>query len=330
MPIIDAFPGAPDVVDSVELRKNLAGLIVRDTAGNPRPGIFPRHLNPLVTSTNTTSPMTVNVAAFEGASVRGGGPLFMANDGTTAVTIPTAPGSNSRIDVLIFRQRENGYLGFADVGGSGPVIEVVSGNAAASPVKPSLAAYPGAVELATVLVTAGNTMTSQMTITPTHQFTATSGGTVVVRNDTEMNAWTPAAGAEVWHIANDATYRRRGTAWVRVSPVLAKQSSGASISGVTIPAGAIPLGAPPIFQTGFVHGFSTIAFGNGYMATVTFATPFPTGVLHVSVTPIVAGGALSAVWAIDQMSNTGFRVFYPGAASETERAFTWMAIGYGT
>ena len=84
MAILDGFPAASGTVDSTELRKGLAGLIIRDASGNARAGVFPRHANALVTS---MASMNVSVAAFEGVAVRGGGPVFMANDGAVSVAI---------------------------------------------------------------------------------------------------------------------------------------------------------------------------------------------------------------------------------------------------
>ena len=189
MALTDAFPGAPGVADSVDLRKGLAGLIVRDTAGVARAGIFPRHTNALVTA---RSDMALDVAAFEGVSVRGGGPLFMANDGVAqSPASATAPASNSRIDVLYFKQNENGYGGFAD-GVNTPVFGVATGVAAASPTKPSIAGIAGAVELATVTIpsTATATNSSGVVITQTFQYTAAAGGMVYFRNASDEAAFT--------------------------------------------------------------------------------------------------------------------------------------------
>lgn len=186
MTVIDGFPAQSGVVDPVELRKVLAGLIIRTTAGVARQGIFPRTTTSIVTS---LASMNVAVSAFEGCAVRGGGPVLLANDGTVNVAIAAAPVSNSRIDVVYFRQKENGYGGFAD-GSSGPEIAVVTGVAAASPVKPALPT--GAVELATVLVPAGVATTNAggVVITQTYQYTALTGGKIWVRNSTELAALT--------------------------------------------------------------------------------------------------------------------------------------------
>jgi hypothetical protein len=188
----------------------LAGLVARDASGVPRAGVFPRNLANIVTG---RADMLVNIAAFEGVSVRGGGPLFMANDGTMTATVTAAPASNSRIDVVIFRQRENGYGGFAD-GNNLPSIEVIAGAASASPVKPSLAAIPGAVELATIRAAAGNTQTAQMTITQTHQFTHCSGGVMLGRGAAEIISWNPPDGSLAFQLDAGIMHIRESGAWV--------------------------------------------------------------------------------------------------------------------
>jgi hypothetical protein len=207
---IDGFPAQSAVVDPVELRKDLAGLIIRTAAGVARQGIFPRTTTSIVTS---LASMNVAVAAFEGIAVRGGGPVFLANDGSINVAIAAAPVSNSRIDVVYFRQKEDGYGGFAD-GSNGAEIAVVTGIAAASPVKPALPT--GAVELATVLVPAGVATTNAggVVITQTYAFTALTGSPIWVRNSTELAALTGfAAATKAYRLDNAVTYQYDGAAW---------------------------------------------------------------------------------------------------------------------
>lgn len=211
MALIDGFPGASGTVDSTELRKNLAGLIVRDTAGVPRSGVFPRHTNALVTS---RTDMALNVAAFEGVSVRGGGPLFIANDGVTqSPALATAPASNSRIDVLYFKQNES-VAPYADANNL-PIFGVVTGTAAASPTKPSIAGIGGATELATITIpsTATATNSSGVVITNTFQYTAASGGSVMFRSKTEMDTFAAAEGQSAYRLDTKGVEFRRAGAW---------------------------------------------------------------------------------------------------------------------
>ncbi|MDJ0323163.1 hypothetical protein QMG61_05220 [Cryobacterium sp. PH31-AA6] len=212
MTIQDAFPGASGTVDTVKLRKDFAGLVVRDSAGVPRGGIFPRHANSLLTA---RADLYVDVAAFEGASVRGGGPLFQANDGVVQAGPFPAPTANSRIDVVYFKQNENAF-GFLDADAN-PIIGILAGTAAASPVKPSLAGIPGAEEIGTVLMLAGKTATNQagVVITGTHRFTAASGGVLVFRTTTERGLFAASPGQPCYVIAATSAYNWDGSAWVR-------------------------------------------------------------------------------------------------------------------
>ncbi len=209
MTLGDGFPAVSGTVDSTELRKALAGLILRDTSGNARAGVFPRHTSALVTS---KASMAVDVAAFEGITVRGGGPIFMANDGTVAVTIEAAPVSNSRIDVVYFKQNESASP-YSDANNS-PVIEVSKGTAGAIPVKPSIPS--GATELATVLIPSGVSATNAggVVITQTYPYTALTGTALWVRNSTERGALgTYTTGARVLQLDTMVTYRYDGSAW---------------------------------------------------------------------------------------------------------------------
>ena len=215
MALTDAFPGAPGVADSVDLRKGLAGLIVRDTAGVPRSGIFPRHTGPLV---DARTDMSLNVQAFEGVSVRGGGPLFMANDGSAVSPTLPIPVANSQISVLYFKQNENGYNGFAD-GLNTPVFGVETGTAGASPTKPSIAGIAGATELATITIpsTATATNSSGVVITQTFQYTTTSGGVLWFRTTTERDAFAGVEGQLARIIGGKHIYALDGAVWGSVA-----------------------------------------------------------------------------------------------------------------
>lgn len=212
MAILDGFPAASGTVDSTELRKALAGLILRDTSGNARAGVFPRHVNALVTAKPI---MAVDVAAFEGVSVRGGGPIFMANDGTASVPIDAAPGSNSRIDVVYFKQNEQAAP-YSDANEL-PVLGVAKGTAAPAPVKPAIPA--GGVELATIRIPAGVSATNAggVILTQTFQYTAVSGAPLWVRNSTERGALpTFAVGTELLQLDTSERLEWSGLAWVLI------------------------------------------------------------------------------------------------------------------
>ena len=245
MALTDGFPGTSGTVNSVELRKNLAGLIVRDTAGNPRGGIFPRHTNALITA---RTDMAVDVQALEGASIRGGGPVLMANDGATRVPLTAAPIANSRIDVVYFKQNESGAP-FTD-GDNSPIFGVKEGSASGSPTEPSLSTIPGAVKVGTVLVPTGKTATNQsgVVINTTCQFTATSGGTVLVRNDTDLQAWTPVDGSRAYQLDISTAFIRVNGAWVADAPTYGVITP---VAGVTVNAGTKFIKDPD----GWVHGY---------------------------------------------------------------------------
>ena len=210
MTLGDGFPAVSGTVDSTELRKALAGLILRDTSGNARAGVFPRHTSALVSS---KASMAVDVAAFEGVTVRGGGPIFMANDGTVSVSVDAAPVSNSRIDVVYFKQNESASP-YSDANNL-PVIAIAKGTAGAVPVKPTIP--PGATELATILIPSGVSATNAggVVITQTFQYTALTGALLWVRNSTERGALpTLPVGTTTLQLDTSMSYRWSGSAWI--------------------------------------------------------------------------------------------------------------------
>jgi hypothetical protein len=206
----NSFPGPSGLTDTTEARKAFAGLIVKNAAGVARAGVFPAHLNALVTS---RADMNVDIAAFTAAAVQFGGPVLLANDGVVqlpAVLISPAAGINYY--VVFAKQNESTSPG-TDADNLTRVGVVVSQTSFAV----ARATLPaGALELATVEMPSGKTATNQsgVVISQTHQYTAAQGGTVVVRNSAEADAWTPHDGAEVFQLSPWPTPRyRRAGAW---------------------------------------------------------------------------------------------------------------------
>jgi hypothetical protein len=216
MALQTTFPGPSGLADSTMIRKGLAGLVLRDTSGNSRPGIFPRTSSSIASVVAGT--WTLSIGKFEGCAVRGGGPLFMANDAaaTTPANTSQAPVSNSRIDILYAVQHESAAP-YADADNN-TVFGWVYGTPGASPVKNSagLAAIAGAVELLTVQVpsTATSSSSAGVTVTETYQYTALQGGRIRVRTATDLTALT-AFETDQRAIAWDTgiIYRWNGSAW---------------------------------------------------------------------------------------------------------------------
>jgi hypothetical protein len=170
--------------------------------------------NPTIVS--GTANMSYNVRAFTAVSSRGAtaGAVELSNDAVYNAITTAAPGSNSRYDVVYIWQREYSIDGTD----SNPVIGVVQGTAAASPTVPSLAAFPGAIALAQILVPAGVTATnSGTTITQTAPFTASAGGVVACRTTTERDAGSWQEGQDLYLIDSDRKQVYNGTAWKTIS-----------------------------------------------------------------------------------------------------------------
>lgn len=199
------------VVTPLDHKLAQAGLLCKTTTPlGVRPGLFYNGTSTIVTG---TAGMAYSVAAYQLATQRSAtaGVVLGGNDGTVSVATTAAPGANSRYDVVYHWHREFS----ADGVDSNPVIGVVQGSASATPSVPSLAAFPGAIALATILVPAGVTATNAgTTITQTAPFTAVDGGIVPFRTKTEMDAWTSALiGQLARDLASQIVYRWNGAAW---------------------------------------------------------------------------------------------------------------------
>ena len=242
MVLSNPFPGHTTLTTFADLRRDLDGLVVRNSAGVMRAGVFPDHLNPLVTG---RSDMKVNIADFRAVQNRGGA-VLLANVGTdTSVTLPAAPGANKRIDLIYVTMRSSA-LGDA---ASTPVFGYVQGTASATPVAPSLPAnLSTAIPLATVEIPAGatTTLSAGVVITQVYPYTALAGGTVVVRNLVELGAWTPADGARAFCISDNCEYVRSGGQWTRPAGsriAFAEAATTAPVNALDMPVTTPPLAA---------------------------------------------------------------------------------------
>jgi len=331
---LGTYGNAAGVVTPLDHKLSNAGMVTKATATTIRAGLFWPGTATIVSG---KANMSYDVAAFTGVTQRSAaaGAVFGGNDGTlnlaTDVTgaALVAPGSNSRYHLVFWWHREYSIDGTD----SNPVIGVLQGTAAASPTVPSLASYPGAVELARILVPAGVTATnSGTTITQTAPFTATAGGVIPFRNTTERDAGTYLAGQLGWLLDSGTLFVYSGSAWKGAAPGFlsvaastANNTSGSvsSLSMVTIP--TIPCSASvvlPVAQRAKVtirFEFKATAVGSGIAigAILTGATTF-TPAADTVFAPSVTSQNASADWApytvvIDYSLNAGTTAVTVGA-----------------
>jgi len=339
MALQDGFPSASGLADANDVRLALAGLVVRDSSGNPRTGIFFRNTTALVTSTAT---MNSSVAAFEAALSRSGqGVILLANNGATNVSHDTAPVSNSRYDTIYVKQND-AVSPNADANNL-PVFGVLKGTPSASPTLPTYAtakvaldAAPGigagAEPLAAVLIpsTATSMQSGGVVYTQLYQYTATTGGVVPFRTKAALDLWTTAQKDQQAVVLDDSLmWRFSGTSWKPTTETnLQLDVSNSLVRTVTQ------------IGIGFVRGLNNSSIAK----TVTFPIPFKSGSFPV-VTPSFRGyrttdafkpaGLTSAIAlssSAQSVSTTGFilRMDNPDAgnlSSTLDWYFQWVAIG---
>lgn len=232
---VGTYGNAAGVVTPLDHKMAQLGLVVKTTANTIRSGLF---WDGSATIVSGKANMSYDVRAFTAVTSRGPtlGAVLLSNDAVYNATTTAAPGSNSRYDSVIIWPREYSIDGVD----SNPVILTVQGTAAASPTAPSLAAYPGAIELARILVPSGVTATnSGTTITQTAPFTANAGGTVVVRNTTERDAGTWIESQRIYLIDSDSEQFYTGSAWTDARGAIVPTSvagTGTTLSGSVVTA----------------------------------------------------------------------------------------------
>lgn len=175
MALTDTFPGPNGLTDSIEAGKDLAGLVAHNVDGSPRAGILAKGPGDLVTG---RTDLRVDIAPFKAALVRDGAVRLIANDSAAQSPAFTLPPANSRIDVLYVKVNEVLQGDASD----GPVFGVLQGTAAPVPTRPTLN-IDGALELATVRVSAGITNTAAV---PIVQTAPVSGGARPARGTVEF------------------------------------------------------------------------------------------------------------------------------------------------
>lgn len=209
----------------------LAGLVTKNADGTPRVGVFPTGVvatgAALVTG---RASMGYDVAPFKGVSSRTGvGVELQANDAVAVVPTTAAPPANSRLDVIWFRAQ---FTANTDATNS-PVFGVTQGVAAGVPTKPAIPA--GATELAVATILSTTTTTASVVITQTHQFTATAGSTVLMRNRAELDAWAAPVGETARTLDSDLLWVRRATptlGWYVAPGQRLAYMAGSTTSGV--------------------------------------------------------------------------------------------------
>jgi len=185
-------------------RLALGGLLSKSTTGiNVQKGVLWDGAGAVVSGQAT---MNYAVRAFVGVAMPSAvqGPVIAANDAQVLVATTAAPGANSRIDIIWFRQ----HLVAADGGADADVVlelGCTQGAVAGVPVAPAIPA--GAVELARATVTALAANTNALVITNTHPWVAAAGAPIPVRSDAERALLTTFEGLLVNHLATGEIQR---------------------------------------------------------------------------------------------------------------------------
>ena len=205
---IFAVSGAASFLDA---RRDMAGLFECDSDGNPIAGILDA---PDTLVSGVSSGMKVTVAPFQAVLSRYGA-LLISNDGTYTVSLSAAPSANSRIDAVYVKQNEKDSP-MSDAS-DGPVISVVSGQAAATPQAPTIPS--GALLLAYVTIPAGvsNTTASGVVISQQFSKAAVKGGVPAVRTLTDLNALNMRDYSTVKVLADNVEYVRKDNSWLATS-----------------------------------------------------------------------------------------------------------------
>lgn len=238
-------------------------LLVKNTNDVPRQGLLYGDINPV----KATSAMSVTIndqVVFAVARASGDGVNIITNIGVVTVALSAAPSANSRYDVIYVKHNDT-EKGDPN---SLPVIDKVTGTAAASPTVP--AAPSGALVLATVLIPAGVTATNASGVVITNVVLATAllGSPIRYRTTTEMRSDVANVidGTQAY-VKSGGLYWLRGGVWSRDDA----QTFGVLTAGSSIASGTTRtnLGTSATVLTSYASDPSLLAVnGAGFTAVV--------------------------------------------------------------
>jgi hypothetical protein len=218
MTLRKAVPAKLALTDADDTRYDFRNLVTCNADGTPRGGVTSPVGTTLVTGTAT---MNVSVASFSAIATRDSGAILLGNDGPANVLIGAAPGSNQRTDIIYAKQNDSSSTVSSPDANNTPTLGVVAGTAGPSGGTPGSLPV-GAVELARIVLTAGNANTNAGVITQTAPFTASPGAAVSFRTKADLDAWTTAQlGQHTMVIADSSAamngdYFNNGGFWTRL------------------------------------------------------------------------------------------------------------------
>lgn len=199
------FPGFPSNgfdFHFEEAGAALAGLVMRDRAGNVLPGVFPSTENLLKAGTG----WQLSCDPFVAVRSKTRSALIGGTNEPVVASVSPAPAANARLDVA--------YTLPADVAAGDPItaLRIATGVAGAVPAKPSIPA--GAIELGTYRSQAGQTNAAQGTITNTFPYAVAAGGVIIARTKAALDQMNVATGTKAVVLAGGREYTRSGNSWI--------------------------------------------------------------------------------------------------------------------
>ncbi|KQR97701.1 MAG: hypothetical protein J0I33_07805 [Microbacterium ginsengisoli] len=209
MTVRSSWPGPTGQTGTTEARKAISGLFASDSTGAVRAGVLsPVNTQLLVARTD----LNVDIAALQAVAVQFGGAILIANDGVVQLPSPlVSPPAGINYYVVYAKQNESVSPG-TDPNNT-PVVGAALSTSDFATARTSMPT--GAVEIGTVQIPSGVTATnaSGVAVTTTATYTAAAGGVVLVRNATELAAWTPADSSLAFRLDTGTLYTRAGGAW---------------------------------------------------------------------------------------------------------------------
>ena len=224
MPQFPGFPSNDFDFHFEEAGGALAGLLLRNRAGDVIPGVLPN----TDTLLSAAEGWTLRVAPFVAARSKGRAVLLGGTTEDAYLEVDPAPAANTRLDVI--------YSLPADVGAGDPPrgVAVAKGTPSAVPAKPVIPV--GAIELGTFRVTAGNVSAAAGVLTETFPFAALVGGLVYVRTRADLNKYDVMDGVRALVLADGSMPERVRGSWLNgrtgayVAPFKAYSGAPSTIS----------------------------------------------------------------------------------------------------